>query len=460
MIAYKALLNKQKSFFDTHQTKEYEFRINQLKKLKSVLLEQENIIYTALLKDLKKNAFESYTTEFGVIISEIDFFLKNLKSLMKPKSVSTSLVHFWSTSKIISEPFGNTLIISPWNYPFQLVFSPLIAAIASGNTAIIKYSEISEHTSSLCHNIITQTFDDAYITGVLGDAVVTQELLNLKFDFIFFTGSTAVGKIIYQKAALHLTPVVLELGGKTPCIVHADSSLDLTAKRIVWGKFTNCGQTCIAPDYIFVHQSVKKQLTEKIIFYIEQSFGKKPFESDSYGKIISQKHTERLISLLEHCKIIYSGEQSIENQYLSPTIVENCIDKPIMEEEIFGPILPILEYQNIEEVVDYINANPKPLALYLFTKDKKIQNTVLNNTSSGGVTINDTLLHFANSNLPFGGVGASGIGKYHGIYSFDAFSNKKGVLKHSFIYDFKQKYPPYNTKLLHLLKFFFKYFMH
>lgn len=451
-------LNLQRVFFNQGKTKPYDFRLKMLKKLRAAIVSNESKILEALKLDLNKNEFESYFSEVGIVLSELDLTIKKLKQWMKGKNVSSPLFSFYSRSFIHSEPYGQVLIIAPWNYPFQLLISPLIGAIAAGNTVMLKPSEIASNSSALCAEMIAQHFDEAYISIFEGGIETSTALLDQKFDYIFFTGGTEVGRIVYQAAAKKLTPVTLELGGKSPCIVHHDTNIEITAKRIVWGKFINAGQTCIAPDYIFVHASIKLKFIEALKSHILAFYGENPELSKDFARIVSDKHFDRLTAAMQKEQIIFGGQSDRKNRFIAPTLIELSNTKaPIMEAEIFGPLLPILVYEQLDEVIQYINSNPKPLALYVFSKSQAIQNQIVQNTSTGGVTINDTLMHIGNVNLPFGGVGDSGIGAYHGKHSFDLFSHKKAVLKHYFFPDLKIRYAPYRFSrnlLVKLMKWF------
>lgn len=442
------IVNQQRGFFNTNQTKDINFRINNLKRLRQAILENETAIQKALYADLRKSETESYISEIGICLDEIKYTLKHIKSWTKPKTVTTPLPHLPASSKVYSEPLGVVLIISPWNYPLQLLISPLIGAIAAGNCAVLKPSEIAVHTSHVLAEIIPKYFDPSFITVVEGEKEVTQQLLTEKFDHIFFTGSTHVGKIIMSAAAKQLTPVTLELGGKSPCLVDADTHLEYTARRIVWGKFINAGQSCIAPDYLLVDRTIKQELLERIHQCIRDFYGANPSTSLDYARIINQHHFNRLSELLNVGNIIIGGDTNSEDLYIAPTVISQVDwDAPVMQEEIFGPILPVLEYTDLSDAIARVNAQPKPLALYFFSNNKQHQQRVLQETSSGGVCINDTMLHFASSTLPFGGVGDSGIGRYHGKASFETFSQQKSVLYRSFLVDLKLRYAPYKGKL-------------
>lgn len=441
------IIQHQREFFQTGKTKEINFRIEQLQKLKQAIIEHEQEIIEALQADLHKPVVETYLTEIAVI-KEIDYAIKHIKTWTKPKKAPVSLEFFSYSARIYPEPVGVVLIISPWNYPFQLAISPLVGAIAAGNCAIIKPSEIAPHTSGIVAKIITKYFQPAYIAVVEGGVEASQKLLAEKFDRIFFTGGTAVGKIVMEAAAKHLTPVTLELGGKSPCIVDTDINFEHTGRRITWGKFINAGQTCIAPDYLLVDKKIKKNLIDSLEKSLKEFYGDNPANSPDYARIISQKHFDRLSKFLEDGEVIIGGETKSSERYIAPTIIDNVsLEDSVMQEEIFGPILPIIEYSDIAEAIALINSKPKPLALYLFSQNKNLQKRVLQETSSGGVCINDTIMHVGVTSLPFGGVGDSGIGNYHGKASFDTFSHHKSVLQNSFWLDLKFRYAPYQNKL-------------
>jgi aldehyde dehydrogenase (NAD+) len=442
-----SIIQNQREFFQTGKTKDVNFRIQQLKTLKQAIIEHQQSIVEALQGDLHKAEVETYITEIS-IVKEIDYAIKHLHNWSKPKKAAVSWDFFSYSAKIYPEPLGVVLIIGPWNYPFQLIISPLIGAIAAGNCAIIKPSEIASHTSDVIAKMIAKHFDPAYITVVEGGVEASQKLLAEKFDHIFFTGGTAVGKIIMAAAAKYLTPVTLELGGKSPCIVDTDINLEHTVKRITWGKFINAGQTCIAPDYLLVNKTIKKDLIDGLEKSLKEFYGDNPANSPDYARIISQKHFERLVNFLKDGKVIIGGENQPSERYIAPTVVDHVsLEDSVMQEEIFGPILPMIEYTDIAEAIALINSRPKPLALYLFSQNKNLQKRVLQETSSGGVCINDTVMQVGVSSLPFGGVGDSGIGNYHGKASFDTFSHNKSVLKNSFWLDLKWRYAPYQGKL-------------
>lgn len=445
-------LKIQDEFLSTGQTLSVEFRITQLLRLKKAIKKYEPQILEALYKDLHKPNFEAYGTEIAMVYTEIDYFVKNLKQWASPKSVRSPLLNFKSKTELVPEPYGHVLLIGPWNYPFQLIGMPLIGAMGAGNVVAVKPSEMAPHTSAIVTQILTETFDSQYISVFEGDYTVSEKLLQHPFDYIFFTGSPAVGKVVYQAAAKNLTPVTLELGGKSPTIVHQSANIKLTAKRIMWGKLINAGQTCIAPDYILVHKSIKNELIAELQKNIETLYGKNPAESPDYCRIINAKHFNRLKNLLENQPVVNNNTLNINDLYISPTLVnEPADDTPLMQEEIFGPILPIKTFETDTEVIQYINSRPKPLALYIFSDNTAFNQLITQRTSSGGVCINDTLGHIL-TNAPFGGVGNSGIGGYHGKYSFLAFSHQKTIMQRSNLIDPPLRYAPYNKMPFNLVK--------
>ncbi len=450
----KEIIAKQRTFFSTGQTKSIEFRRAQLNKLTQLIKEHEQQILDAVYADLRKPAIEAFGSEILVTLSEIKFVLKHLKEWMKPQKVATPINLFPSSSYIYAEPLGVVLIVAPWNYPFALTIQPLIGAIAAGNCAILKPSEHTPHTSKAIADMINANFDPSFITAIEGGIDINQALLAEKFDHIFFTGGTAIGKIVMEAAAKHLTPVTLELGGKSPCIVDADCNLETTAKRIIWGKFYNAGQTCVAPDYLLVQKSIKPALIEKLLECVKTFFGEDPQQSADFGRIVNDRQFDRLINLLDDGKILIGGQSDRADRFIAPTIIDQVSpNSKIMADEIFGPILPILEYDQISEAIAFVNAQPKPLALYLFSSNKPKQERVLQETSFGGGCLNDTIMHLGNPELPFGGVGNSGMGCYHGKSTFDTFTHRKSILKNSFRFDLKWRYPPYTMTLDTLKKF-------
>ncbi|MGY5238991.1 aldehyde dehydrogenase [Clostridium tertium] len=448
------IFNSQKEFFYSNKTKDINYRINNLKKLKNLIKENEQDIMDALYKDLRKSNFESYATEIGIVYDELNLHIKNLRKWSKREKRKSPIVHFPAKSYIYKDPYGVTLIIGPFNYPFQLVIAPLIGAISAGNCAIIKPSESTQNIALLLEKIINENFKQNYIRVVnpLGGKDTVSYLLDLKFDYIFFTGSVRVGKIIMEKASKNLIPVTLELGGKSPCIVDNSAKLGLAAKRIVWGKFLNAGQTCVAPDYILVQKDIKEKLLKELKKELLLQFGSDIKSSSDFPRIVNKHSLLRLKNYLNDGEIYFGGSVDEKDLYLEPTILTNIKENSlIMEEEIFGPILPILEYSSLDEALTYVINKDKPLALYYFSEDSTSIEKVLNSTTSGGVTINDTIIHVASSYLPFGGVGPSGMGAYHGKASFDVFTHKKSVIKRGTFIEFPIKFAPYNNKI-NLLK--------
>lgn len=447
---------RQKKFF-YNRTIDLKFIESNLIKLKKEIILMEDEILTALYKDLNKSNFEAYVTEIAIVLKEIDYTIKNLKKWHKPKKVRGDIINFPSKNYIYKDPYGICLIISPWNYPFQLSLSPLIGAIAGGNCCIINPSSYSMNTSKVIEKLIKSIFEEEYIAVIHGGRKEKNYLINQKLDYIFFTGSPNVGRVVMNAASKNLTPITLELGGKSPCIIDDSADINMSARKIIWGKTLNSGQTCIAPDFVLAHESVYDDLIEKLIYYIKDFFGDSPIENKDFPKIINDKHFYRLIDLIDENTIFYGGKSSEKLLKIEPTIIKNpSINSNIMEEEIFGPILPIIKFSRIDEVIELINDRPKPLALYLFTKNKSLEEKILRNISFGGGCINETILHISNKRLPFGGVGESGMGSYHGKKSFETFTHEKSILKKSNIFDPSFKYPPYPSikKLKKLLKFF------
>lgn len=430
-----------------HKT-EINNRKESLKKLLHIIIEQEDAIIKALYDDFKKPAFEAVLTETNYVISDLKETIKNIDSWANPKRVWGSLLNFPSSDYIYSEPYGNVLILSPWNYPFQLALCPLVAAVAAGNKVTLKPSELTPNTSAIISKIIRETFPVQEVVVITGDATIAAELLKKRWDYIFFTGSVGVGKIVAKAAAENLTPVTLELGGKSPCIIDETANLELSARRIVWGKIINAGQTCVAPDYILVHKKVKQPFTKFLIEEIEKALGKNPEESADFARIINLKNWQRQLNLIENQNIIYGGQSNKESLYLAPTLLDQpSMDSLVMKEEIFGPVLPILSYETKEDIDKIITQFDKPLSLYLFSQNKSFTNEILKKYSFGGGCINDTVIHLVNHRLPFGGVGNSGMGAYHGKLSFDIFSHKKSVVKRGTWLDVPLRYAPYNDKL-------------
>ncbi|AFZ60881.1 aldehyde dehydrogenase [Anabaena cylindrica FACHB-243] len=450
-------LRQQRIYFSTGKSKEINFRLQQLKTLKQLIIDNELVIIQALQADLQKPELEAVTSEIILALKEIELAIKNLRNWAKPKKAAIPWQLLPASAQITPEPLGVVLIIGAWNYPFELVIVPLIGAIAAGNCAVLKPSEISTHTSHVLAEIIPKYFDSDYISVIAGGVETSQKLLAEKFDHIFFTGSPHVGKIVMAAAAKHLTPVTLELGGKNPCIVDTDIHFEHTARRIIWGKFINAGQTCIAPDYLLVNKKIKDKLLINLEKCLKEFYGDSPDKSPDYARIINQQHFDRLVNFLKNAEIIVGGENKANEFYIAPTLIQNVsFTDSIMQEEIFGPILPIIEYTDIEEAINWVNSQPKPLAIYLFSENEFLQKQVLQATSSGAVCFNETVIHFTVPSLPFGGVGNSGIGSYHGKSSFDTFSHYKSILKNPFWVDIKLRYAPYKGKLSilrQLLKF-------
>lgn len=444
---FQEILNEQKEFFNSQKTKNVKFRKRALQQLKEAILKNEDLMYEAIYKDFGKSKFDTFSTEISFVLKEIEFYLKNLNSLSSPKKVRTNLANQLGSSKIYSEPLGNTLVIGAWNYPYQLSLSPLIAAVAAGNTCILKPSEVAENSMKAMAKIINENFPREYLFAVEGGVEEITGILELKFDKIFFTGSTKVGKIVYEAAAKNLTPVTLELGGKSPAIVAVSANLEVAAKRIVWGKFLNAGQTCVAPDYILVNERVKDSLVTSLKKYI-QKFSYKA-DSEQYTQIINEKNFERLIKMIDPENVFYGGNFDAEKRFIEPTILQNVTwEDSVMQEEIFGPILPVLTYKNFNEALLQISKHEKPLAAYLFTNNSEEKDLFTTRISFGGGCINDVVMHLSNDHLPFGGVGNSGIGNYHGKFGFDTFSHQKAILERATWGEPDLKYPPYSEKKL------------
>ena len=463
-IRLDELLQKQKDYFRTGETRDIEFRISKLKRLKKAIKIYEQKVLEALRKDLGKPEQESFFSEVGGIYASIDLFVKNLAKWTKAKSVNTPIVQY-GESYIEYEPYGSVLVIVPFNYPFQLAMEPLIGAIASGNTAVVKPSELAPETEKVISDIIRDAFDENYVASVCGGVDLITKLLSQRFDYIFFTGSVRVGKIVMEAASKNLTPVTLELGGKSPVFVDENFDVRLAAKRIAWGKFLNNGQTCIAPDYVLVHESRKLALIEELKAVIREHYGENIKENPDYGRIINEKQTERLAKILESDKdlVVFGGDFDIEQRYIAPTLLDlgklgdaSVNESAAMADEIFGPILPIVSYESLDEAVDKVRYGEKPLAMYIFSKNKEYTESVKSRISSGNITINDTVKHVSIDSLPFGGVGHSGMGSYHGKYSIETFSHRRGVYRNKARFNIKQIAPPYNEKAFEFLRKLFK----
>lgn len=454
------LENLAKTFRDSLQQFGYaniKKRKEKLENLKKAILKSEGEITLALKEDLGKSAFETYTTEIGFILEEISYILKNIDDWAKVRKVKTPLALFPGKSFIHPEPYGVVLIISPWNYPFQLCLSPFIGAYSAGNKVVLKPSEFAPHTSGVIKKIICEVFDKTDVAVVEGGLEETQLLLTQKFDYIFFTGSTGVGKIMMRAAAEYLTPVTLELGGKSPCLIEESANIDLAAKRIIWGKYLNAGQTCVAPDYLLVPEKLQDQLIERLGFYLKTFYGNDIKASADYPRIVNHRHFDRLRELIIPSKIAIGGDLNREDNYIAPTVLKDVewSDK-VMEDEIFGPLLPIIPYQNLDEAIEKILSYPKPLAFYVFTENAEKKENIISRVPFGGGCVNDTVIHLANPNLPFGGVGTSGIGSYHGQKSFDTFTHYKSLYQQGALVDIPLRYPPYNEKKLGWIKLFLR----
>jgi len=450
------IINNQQAFFKTHNTKNVDFRIQLLKKLRTELISREKEIHESLYADFKKPAFESLISETGVVLLELNKTIKKLKKWAKPSAVFPAMLNFPSFSKIYKDPFGEVLIIGPWNYPYQLALAPIIGAVAAGNTVVFKPSELASNTATMVKSIISNVFDDAHVAVIEGGVETSQFLLKQRWDYIFFTGSVTVGKIVAKAAAEHLTPVTLELGGKNPCIIDETTDLKLACKRLVWGKFLNAGQTCIAPDYFIVHKRIKSDFIAAFSKEITATYGEDAQKSKDYARIINERNFDRLQKMLMEVDIVYGGKTDREDVFIAPTLIDSpSMDSEVMKDEIFGPISPVFSYENEEDIEVFMRHYEKPLSLYIFSKRKKFIASILKKYSFGGGCINDTLIHFVNDRLPFGGVGHSGMGAYHGKLTFDIFSHHKSITKRYSWPDLPIRYAPYKGKFK-LLKNLFK----
>lgn len=457
---FSKLTEAQKQFFETGRTRDLAFRICQLQLLADAMRKNETVLEEALKKDLGKSAFESYATEIGFVLADIRYTIQNLQKWSAPKRVRTPLYLFPGKSKIQKEPYGSVLILGPYNYPVQLLAEPLVGAIAAGNCAVLKPSELTPHVSEAMYQIVHSTFKEEYIACVEGGVEVNQELLSQKFDYIFFTGSERVGRIVMKAAAENLTPVTLELGGKSPVIIEKTANIKEAARRIAWGKLMNAGQTCVAPDYVLVDESRKQQFLTEMKTAFSHLYGKEIKKNPDFGRIVNERHMERLQKILEQdAKYLFCGGRADTLQrYIEPAILDLGKDQNAasMQEELFGPILPVLSYHKLEDAVRFVNKRAKPLALYLFTKKRSAEKFVLERVSSGGVCVNDTISHLINPDIPFGGVGASGMGQYHGKYSFDTFTHEKSVFYKPADWNLPVCYPPFTKGKMNLVKFFLK----
>lgn len=453
----KDLVTRQRKYFQTGATLPVSVRVDALKRLYGVISGCEKEIHTALKRDLGKSGFESYMCETGLVLEEISYMLKHIHRFAREKNVRTPLAQFHSRSFKKPSPYGVTLIMSPWNYPFMLTLSPLVDALVAGNTAVVKPSAYSPHTSDVILQILSQCFDPEYVAVVTGGRAENTCLLREHFDYIFFTGSQSVGKEVMRNAAEHLTPVTLELGGKSPCIVDKSADIKLAARRIVFGKYLNCGQTCVAPDYIYCHRSVKDKLIKEVQKQIQKQYGKQPLRNPNYGKIINEKHFDRLLGLIDKNKTVHGGGSDRHALRIEPTVLDNVtFADAVMQEEIFGPIMPILIFDNLDEAIRNINAMPHPLALYLFTSDKAAAKKVTSRCGFGGGCINDTIIHLATTEMGFGGFGESGMGSYHGKVGFDTFSHYKSIVDKKTWIDLPMRYQPYRKLHEKMIRFFLK----
>ena len=449
------LVQRQRAFFASGKTLEPAFREAQLRLLQQAIRRNEQALFDAMYADFRKPAFETFATEVGFVELELKLTLNKLEDWVKPKKVKETILNFPARSYIHSTPYGLALIIGTWNYPFNLLIAPLIGAMAAGNCVLLKPSEIAPHTSAAITKMIQETFNEAYVAVVEGGVEVTQQLLAQRYDYIFFTGSSRVGQVVMKAAAEHLTPVTLELGGKSPAMVAEDADLELAARRIAWGKFLNAGQTCVAPDYVLVQEQVKEDLVQLLAKCIREFYGGDPRQSPDFARIINDRHFDRLSAFLQQGAIRAGGQTDSASRYIAPTLLDQVTwESPVMQEEIFGPILPILTYRNLDEAMQVVNAHEKPLALYFFSSSNKKKEAVLRCVQFGGGCINDTVSHLANPNLPFGGVGGSGMGSYHGKSSFDVFSHQKSVLHRGTWLDLPVRYPPYRDRLRTLRRLF------
>lgn len=440
----KEIVEAQRTYYMEGKTRALSARIDALNRLEQSILTYEQELYQALRSDLGKSRAESYMCEVGLTLSELRYVRRHMKSWSRNRRVHTPLAQFHAASFTVQEPYGVVLIMSPWNYPMLLTLEPLIGALAAGNCCVLKPSAYSPATSAVMAKLIREAFPSDYVTVIEGGRKENEDLLNQKFDYIFFTGGVNVGKLVMEKASTHLTPVTLELGGKSPCIVDHTANIPLTARRLVFGKYLNCGQTCVAPDYVLVEKAVKEKLLTCIKEEIRRMFGEHPLENPDYGKMINQKHFDRVRGLIDPMKLVVGGQAQEETLRIAPTVLADVTaEDPVMQEEIFGPVLPVIPVKDIEEAIRFVQERPKPLALYVFTEDKRTEQRILTETSYGGGCINDTIIHLATSEMGFGGVGNSGMGSYHGKKSFDLFSHEKSIVKKSTWMDLPMRYQPY-----------------
>lgn len=453
----KDLVTRQRKYFQTGATLPVSARTAALRKLYAAISSNEKEIHNALKKDLGKSGFESYMCETGLVLEEISYMLKHVQRFAGEKRVRTPLAQFHSRSYQKPSPYGVVLIMSPWNYPFMLTLSPLVDALAAGNTAVVKPSAYSPYTSEVLQTILSQCFDPQYVSVVTGGRAENTCLLKEHFDYIFFTGSQAVGKEVMRNAAEHLTPVTLELGGKSPCIVDQTADIKLAARRIVFGKYLNCGQTCVAPDYIYCHRTVKDRLIKEVQKQIQKQYGKQPLRNPNYGKIINEKHFDRILGLIDEKKVVHGGNSDRKTLRIEPTVLDHVtFQDAVMQEEIFGPLMPVLTFDNLDDVIRKINSMPHPLALYFFTSDKAAAKKVTSRCGFGGGCINDTIIHLATTEMGFGGFGESGMGAYHGKIGFDTFSHYKSIVDKKTWIDLPMRYQPYQKLHEKMVRFFLK----
>lgn len=451
----EALMEKQRSFFDSGKTLDISFRVRALDRLEQSLLACEDRLYAALRKDLGKSRAEAYMCEIGLTLSELRYMKKHVRSFSRSRRVRTPLAQFHAKSFTVQEPYGVVLIMSPWNYPVLLTLEPLIGAIAAGNCCVIKPSAYAPATSSVLTRMLSEAYEEGYVAAVEGGRRENENLLEQKFDYIFFTGGVKVGKLVMEKASVHLTPVTLELGGKSPCIIDHTADLRTAARRLVFGKYLNCGQTCVAPDYVLVDAQVQRELLACICREIRKQYGEQPLQNDAYGKMINRKHFDRVLGLIDREKLVCGGEYEEDTLQIAPTVLGDVTEEDaVMQEEIFGPVLPVLPVASMEEAYAFVKRRPRPLALYLFTADRKTEDRFLRDVSFGGGCVNDTVIHLATSRMGFGGVGNSGMGSYHGRKSFETFSHEKSMVKKYNWLDLPMRYQPYNERKEKLVRMF------
>jgi aldehyde dehydrogenase (NAD+) len=448
-----SIIGRQRMFFATGKTLDIRYRLEILKKMRSVIIEHEEEIVDAIWQDFHKPRFEVIATETRFVIKELNYAIRNLKSWARSKRVRTPIVHFWSHSYVIAQPYGQVLVLSPWNFPFQLAFMPVLGALAAGNTVILKVSQQAVHITKVIGKILDH-FPVELIAMTNGDHEISEYLLEQKFDYIFFTGSSRVGKYVMKKAAENLIPISLELGGKNPCVIASDARLDFAARRIAWGKFLNAGQTCVSPDYILIDKKIKDKFLDLISMEITKFYGEDPQTSNDLARMISSESVTRLSDLMKDGNVVTGGLKDLEKRYFSPTIISDVRqDDPIMKEEVFGPLLPVIDFEDLSEVYQIIERNPKPLATYIFSRNKRLIREFLARTQAGTASVNDTVMQIASPYLPYGGVGSSGIGRYHGKRSFDTFSNHRSVLVKSNLLDMPVRYPPYTDLKTRIVSF-------